>query len=191
MNDFYANSKKENFVAGIFGAFLFSLAGAACWFLLDLVGIVASLSGFIGVICAIYGYKLFAKKESVRGIIISAVIAFIVLIFAWFFSFALDVYRVHIELYNAGEIGFKLTYAEAVDATLNVYIREFSVSKTYFLNLALGLVFALAGSFSVIAGSVKKLKSDAAPEGDDAAPKNVESAKITSDDDKISNKWND
>ncbi len=159
MNGFTENAKKENVAAGILGAFLFSLAGAACWIVLDLVGMIASLSGFVGVVCAIYGYKLFAKKESVRGIVIATVIAFIVLAVAWFFSFSIDVYNAYNEWYEAGEIDFTLTFAEAIDATLRYYIPDFSVSGSYFVNLGLGLLFAIFGSFSVIGRSIKKVKT--------------------------------
>jgi hypothetical protein len=47
----------------------------------------ASVSGLIGVVLAIKGYKLFAKKESIKGIIISSVIAFLVLVLAWYLCF--------------------------------------------------------------------------------------------------------
>ncbi|MBR5767747.1 MAG: hypothetical protein IKX86_03615 [Clostridia bacterium] len=52
MNEIF-KEKKENVVAGIVGAFLFSLAGAVVWVLLHLVGFVAAISGLVGVVCAI------------------------------------------------------------------------------------------------------------------------------------------
>ena len=63
----YMNNEKirENVVAGIVGAFLFSLAGGILWFLLYLMGFVAGISGLVGAVCAVKGYSVFSKKESV------------------------------------------------------------------------------------------------------------------------------
>ena len=54
--------KEENFVAGLVGAFLFSLAGGIVWYLLYQIGFIASISGIIGVVCAVKGYAVFGKK---------------------------------------------------------------------------------------------------------------------------------
>jgi hypothetical protein len=71
---------------------LFSLAGGIIWFVLYQVGILAAISGLIGVVCAIKGYAIFGKRESTKGIIISTVIAFIVLVLAWYLCLSYDVY---------------------------------------------------------------------------------------------------
>ena len=70
LNENRQDEIKENVVAGIVGAFLFALAGGAVWFGLYMVGFIASISGLVGAVCAIKGYSVFAKKESVKGIII-------------------------------------------------------------------------------------------------------------------------
>ena len=67
MNNNYTNiDKQENTLAGVFGAFLFSLAGGVLWFILYQINFLAAVSGFVGVICAVKGYMLFskAKKEN-------------------------------------------------------------------------------------------------------------------------------
>jgi len=74
---------KENVLAGIVGAFLFSLAGGVLWFLLYQIGFVAGISGLVGAVCAIKGYSVFAKKESTKGIIISLIVTLVVMIIAW------------------------------------------------------------------------------------------------------------
>lgn len=88
---------KENVLAGLVGAFLFSLAGGALWFVLYLVGFIAAISGLVGAICAIKGYSVFAKKESVKGIIMSVIISLIVMVIAWYFCLAHDIYTVYKE----------------------------------------------------------------------------------------------
>ena len=62
---------KENVLAGIVGAFLFSLAGAAVYVLLNMIGYIASISGLVGAVCAVKGYSVFSKKESKKGIVIA------------------------------------------------------------------------------------------------------------------------
>ena len=77
MNNYIDNQNtevSENVLAGIVGAFLFSLVGAAVYFILNLFGYIASISGLIGAVCAVKGYAVFAKKESKKGIIIAAII---------------------------------------------------------------------------------------------------------------------
>ena len=83
------HQKSENVWLGALGAFLFSLIGAATFFLLNAIGLIESLSGFITVFCAINGYAIFAKKESKRGVIISLVIAAVVILVSWYFCFCL------------------------------------------------------------------------------------------------------
>jgi hypothetical protein len=58
---------KENVLAGIVGAFLFSLVGGALWFILYMVGFIAGISGLVGVVCAVKGYSFFSKKKALRG----------------------------------------------------------------------------------------------------------------------------
>ena len=68
MNDNIKNQQtdvKENVIAGIVGAFLFSLVGGALWFLIYMFGFIAGISGLIGAVCAIKGYAIFAKKYSI------------------------------------------------------------------------------------------------------------------------------
>ena len=77
--------REENVLFGIVGAFLFALAGGILYYVLYQIGYLAGISGLIGVICAIKGYSFFAKKESVRGIIIAIIMAVIVLVIAWYF----------------------------------------------------------------------------------------------------------
>ena len=62
---------KENVLFGIVGAFLFALVGGILYYVLYQIGFLASISGLVCVICAIKGYSFFAKRESIRGIVIS------------------------------------------------------------------------------------------------------------------------
>ncbi len=150
--------KTENVFAGIVGAFLFSLVGGLVWFLFYLIGFFSGFSGLIGVILAIKGYQLFAKKESVKGIIISSVIAFLVLVLAWYLCFGKDIYDAFQEWYKAGEVDTTLTYFESLRA-VPAFLTDSEVGPQYIKDLIIGLVFALIGALGTIITSIKNIKA--------------------------------
>ena len=59
------NHVRENVLSGAVGAFLFALVGGALYFVIYMLGYIAGISGLVAVICAIKGYALFTKKESI------------------------------------------------------------------------------------------------------------------------------
>ena len=147
----------ENMVAGIVGAFLFSLAGGVIWFLLYLVGFYAAISGLVGVVLAIKGYEIFAKKESIKGIVIASVIACLVLVLAWYLCLGKDIYEAYQLWYQQGDIDFTLTYPESVRSA-PLFLKDPEIGPSYLKDLLLGLVFALVGSLGTIIKKIKNLK---------------------------------
>ena len=144
-----AIEKQENVLAGAVGAFLFGLAGAAVWVVLDLVGFMAGLSGLVGVICAMQGYKVFGGKLSRKGVIIAAVIAILILVLAWYGCFAKDLYQAYKEWYANGEVDFMPTYFDCVRNGFR-FFQEGEIAKDYLLSLLIGLGLALLGSYRYI-----------------------------------------
>lgn len=159
MNTQINTNQKENVLLGILGALLFSLAGGVVYFLLDLIGVIASVSGVVGVWCAIVGYKLFAKKESVKGIVISAVLALLVIVLAWYLCFAIDIYDVHIEGFETGELDYKLTFPEALEGVFYYLGNEPDIATSYLIDLFLSVIFAFAGGFSYVRVGIMRAKS--------------------------------
>ena len=151
--------KKEKVALGILGAFLFSLAGAVVWFLLDLIGFIAALSGFVGVFCAIQGYRIFAGKLSKKGIIISVIIAFLVLIIAWYACLAKDFMNASKEWYANGEIENSLTYPQAF-STAFLLLTDKQMLLSYGGSLLLGLGFAVLGSIGTIKMNFGRVKAE-------------------------------
>lgn len=145
---------KENVIAGIVGAFLFSLAGAAIYFLLHLIGYIASISGLVGVVCAVKGYTIFAKKESKKGIVIATVISLLVIVLAWYFCLAYDVYDAYKAFYESGETDFYFTFTEAVRVA-PTFLEEPEISDAYFTDLGLSLFFCLIGCGSYVINKLK------------------------------------
>jgi uncharacterized transporter YbjL len=161
---------KENVLAGAVGAFLFSLVGGILWFVLWQLGFLASLSGLVGVICAVKGYTFFAKtkKESKICLVLSVIIAMAVLAIAWYACVAYDIYLAYQEWYAAGEVDFTLTYFESVSA-VPYFFEDSEILTAYLGDLGMGLIFAIVGVVSYLASREKKMKAQAAADAARAA----------------------
>lgn len=135
---------RENVALGILGAFLFSLAGGVVYFVLYQFGYLAALSGIVAVVCAMYGYKIFAKGESRKGVVIAVIMSFIAIVLAWYGCLAKDVYDAYAEWYQSGEIDYTVSYTTAF---LNAYIflDDAEVARPYFADLAVSLFLSIVG----------------------------------------------
>ncbi|MCH5198211.1 MAG: hypothetical protein J1E34_04810 [Oscillospiraceae bacterium] len=158
-NDMGAVMEKENVLAGAVGALLFSLVGGALWFVLYQVGFLAGISGLIGVICAIKGYSIFAKKESLKGIVIAIIAAVIVMLAAWYLCLSLDVYNTYKEWYADGEIDYTISFAAAVRGSY-VFLEEPDIALAYLKDLIIGLVLCVVGAFRFVANAVMRVKQE-------------------------------
>ena len=148
--------QEENVLFGIVGAFLFSLVGGGLYYLLYQIGYIAAISGLIGVICAIKGYSFFSKKESMRGAIISIVIAVLVLVIAWYFCLSNDIYVAYQEWFANGEVDYMPTFFETVRSA---YL-FLEVVPAYYGDLAISLLLAVVGSASHVIKLFKRLKAE-------------------------------
>lgn len=153
-----ADEPQENVLAGVVGAFLFALAGGIVWFVLYLIGFLAAISGIVGVVCAIKGYEIFAHKESKKGIIISVIMAAVVLVIAWYFTLAYDICTVYKAWYEAGDVDFTLTFAESLRAAPE-FLKQPEILRGYLIDLGLGLLFCVAGSFGYIKVALTRVKA--------------------------------
>lgn len=150
---------QENVLAGIVGAFLFSLAGGVLWFVLWQVGYVAALSGIVGVICAIKGYSVFSKRETIKGVIISVIISIIVIVIAWYVCLSYDVFLAHKEWFANGEIDFEITFFDALRSAY-FYLEEPEIARSYFGSLGLGALFCVLGCIGTVKNALAKAKSE-------------------------------
>ena len=149
---------KENVFAGIIGAFLFALVGGILWFVLYQVGYLAAISGIVGVICAIRGYSFFAKKESIKGIVIAVIMAALVIDVAWYACISYDIYTAYKDWYEAGEVDFSLTFFEAV-RSVPYFFQDTEFLVAYLKDLGIGLVLCAVGCVSHIINATRKLKA--------------------------------
>lgn len=155
----------ENVVAGIVGAFLFSLSGGLIWFLLWQVNVIAGLSGLIGVIAAIKGYAVFGKKESTKGVIISTIIAVLVIVIAWYLCMAKDLYDVLTEEFGSDDITFRWCVINAYDVVVEV-----DALADYLKDLLFGLAFCAVGAFSSVRLALRRAKVADVPDLDVSQP---------------------
>ena len=158
-----STTANENVLAGVVGAFLFSLVGGILWFVLYQIGYVASVSGLIGVVCAVKGYTFFAKTkdESKKCLIISVISAVIVLVISWYFCVAYDIYLAYQDWFAAGEVDFTVTFFEAV-RLIPYFFEDTELLVAYLKDLGLGVLFAGIGVLFYLKQREKKMKKLAA-----------------------------
>lgn len=166
----------ENMIAGIAGAFLFSLAGAVIYFLLYMVGYIASISGLVGAVCAIKGYAIFSKKETIKGIVIASVISLLVMVLAWYFSISYEIYDSYQTSFANGEVDFTVSFIEAVRVTPD-FLEIPDVGASCFKDLGISLLFCVIGSGSYVFTKIKNAKKQ--PVSEPVAPASEEVKETT------------
>ena len=148
---------KENVVAGIVGAMLFALIGSAVWFFMFLIGYFSSLGGLVGVVLANIGYRLFARRESLKGVIISILAAVMAIVIACYLCLALDCYNAGQSWYASGKIDYTITYIQAIRGAYRL-LAEPEIAKSYYLDFALGLFFCAIGACRFVLNAIDELR---------------------------------
>ena len=160
---------RENVVAGIVGALLFALAGGVIWFVFYLLGFIVGISGLVGAICAIKGYSIFAKKESIKGIVISVVISLLIIVLAWYLCLAYDVCEAYKAWYEEGFVDYTISYFDAVRGAYQ-FLSDPEIGPAYFGDLAIGLVFCIIGGGSYVVNKIRGVKQQKAMAAPAAEP---------------------
>lgn len=138
---------EENVPAGIVGAFLGSLIGAACIVLLSQLGYVAALSGIVMGVCALKGYELLGGRLTGKGIVISCVVMAIMVYLADRVDWAILITREYdAGLFDSFQIVPTLLELEVID------------KSTYIASLIQEYLFSALGAVIVIIPAVKKLR---------------------------------
>ena len=166
-------TEQENTLAGVVGAFLFSLVGGILWFVLYQIGFLAAVSGFVGIICAVKGYTFFAKakNESVKCVVIASIMTALTLIVAWYFCVAYDIYYAYNEAFAAGQIDYTYTFFESVQVVPYILFGDISVLIAYGKDLLIGLFCAVLGVVYYLSIREKRMKAEAARAAAEAAAK--------------------
>ena len=148
---------RESILFGFVGAFLFSLVGGVLYYILYQIGIFNSISGAVGIVCAIKGYTFFSCRESQRGIVISVITTVAVIMIAWYLCVAGDVYKAYRNLYANGEVTYTMTYFECVRIAW-AFILEIPSSL---IDLGLSMAFAGLGCWVYVSNLLKRRKAEA------------------------------
>lgn len=140
--------KKENVAGGIAGALAGALIGAASIILLNQLGYVASISGFVLAFCTLKGYELLGGKLSKKGVVICIILTVITPYIAdrasWALAFA--------QAYSDEGVGFMDWFASIEGLIAEGWIE----SGDYIKNLLMLYGFTALGAFSTLRSAIKK-----------------------------------
>ena len=139
--------KPENVLAGIVGALLGSVLGAACIVLLEQMGYVAALSGIVLAICTLKGYELLSGRLSTKGIVIACVLMLVMTYVGDRLDWAITVAKY-----------FEVSFTDAYRAIPYLIREEAIEAGDYIGNLLQLYLFTLIGAVPTIIGSLKNRK---------------------------------
>lgn len=148
-----------NILAGIVGAFLFSLIGGLLYFVVYQIGFIAGICGLVIFILANFGYGLFAKtknKESLVGLIVSIVAMVVMIFLAEYFCISFEIYSLYREQ--------GATFFEAVKVTPE-FLAEPEVSAAFFKDLIIAYILGFIASIGNIVNIVKARKNNKTSNG--------------------------
>lgn len=141
--------KRENVVTGIVGAIIGAALGAGSIILLNMLGYVASISGFILAICTLKGYELLGGKLSIKGVIISLVLFLVTPYIADRLSWAIMLTQ------ELGDYG--ITFGQAFQMIPELLEMDSALKEEYIGNLVkLYLFVALGGGITIFSAFKKK-----------------------------------
>lgn len=139
--------KPENMITGIIGAIAGALLGGFSIILLDQLGFVASLSGFLIAFLSLKGYEWLGGRLTKKGIITSIVLCALVPILSYFMSIA---------FYWTKDVPYP-SLGEAF-----AWVLESALYIEFWQQIGLSLLmlygFTALGAYSTISNAIKKSK---------------------------------
>lgn len=146
------NSGSENVLAGIVGAFLFSIIGGLLYFVIYQAGIIAGVCGLVIFILANFGYGLFAKtknKASMVGLIASIVAMVVMIYAAEYFCISFEIFQVYKDQ--------GITIFDAIRVTPE-FLAEPEIGEAVAEDLVYAYIFGFVATISNIVNIVKARK---------------------------------
>ena len=143
-----------NIIAGIVGAFLFSLIGGLLYFVVYQIGIIAGICGLVIFVLANFGYGLFAKtknKASLVALIVSIVSMIVMIFLAEYFCLSFEIFQVYKEL--------DITIFDAIKATPE-FLAEPEISSAVTEDLTFAYIFGFIASIGNIRNIIKARKAN-------------------------------
>lgn len=134
---------KENVILGVIGAIIGALPGLIIFLVLDYLNFSSFFASLVIMLGSAYGYKWFAKTLKEKGLVISLIIGFIIIILSNEISNAYNLYIEYSSLY-------KINLFDAYKA-MPYYITNSEVFRSsYIQSLIITIIFGIIGSLSNI-----------------------------------------
>ena len=149
-----AEKVKENVIAGIVGAFLFSLIGGLLYFVIYQCGFIAGICGLVIFILAFFGYGLFSKNKSrtsIAGLITSILMTIVMIFLAEYICLSFEIYQTF-------KTEVDITFFDAVRLTPE-FLSEPEISGAVIGDLAIAYIFSFAATIGNIVSIVKARKN--------------------------------
>ncbi|MBO5328861.1 MAG: hypothetical protein J6B04_06785 [Clostridia bacterium] len=138
--------EKERVVLGIFGCVITALIGGAIWYgLYQLVGFLAVISAVVIAGGAKRGYAILAKTFSLKGAVISTIVATLTVILAWYLCASHDLFVVWQQWIEQGIETQPITFGKAIILCFEKVLLS-NAALLYWGDLAVGLI--IVGLFS-------------------------------------------
>lgn len=146
---------KEKVWLGILGAFLLSLIGGGIWCGFLWIDIFRPVCGIAIVVFAIIGYRVFTKKNSTKGLVISILVSLFTVVLTNYFVLVIEVYYSFKQWYADGQYFTKVSFFEAIRGSYQ-FLSEETIRAEVLRDLGLGVAFLLLGAFPFIVDAVKR-----------------------------------
>lgn len=138
--------------AGVLGALLGALVGGVIWVVVYQLGYVAGIASLAGVALALSWYQKFSGKMDGFGIFVSVSLAFLVMVLANVFAYALTIF-LEIEKSNPGRSNFFY-----ILANFNFLMTSIDGWGSFFADLAMGILLGIVASVGAIAQAMASVK---------------------------------
>ncbi|MBQ6016599.1 MAG: hypothetical protein IJL19_01825 [Clostridiales bacterium] len=146
---------KEKVWLGILGAFLLSLIGGGIWCGFLWIDIFRPVCGIAIVVFAIIGYRVFTKKNSTKGLVISILVSLFTVVLTNYFVLVIEVYYSFKQWYADGQYFTKVSFFEAIRGSYQ-FLSEETIRAEVLRDLGLGVAFLLLGAFPFIVDAIKR-----------------------------------
>lgn len=150
-----SENKGKSYWLGLLGGILGMIVGMIPWMIVSHLGYYASILGFAIGFCVLKGYDILKGKPGVGKIITVAALSLVGVFLAEFVVQCIDVYSL---LLN--EYAYVTPLGDLIAGTWNILFTEPEITGSFVLSLAMGMIFALLGLYSLLRNLVSQHKGE-------------------------------
>lgn len=139
----------EHVLAGVIGAFLFSLLGGGLYFLIYQLGFLAGICGLAIIALSVLGYQIFSgRKNSMKGVITAIIMMIIVIFLAEYLCVSYEIYSVF------QEEGYVVSFFSIV-RTMPEFLTDPDLLRAVVFDLVLAYLLSAVAAFTYIRNALK------------------------------------